>query len=98
MIYLSQCGLCLGQPKRHLHGPVQLDSGGQLGARLLLPSCLQIEFAKAEMAVGQEWAHAEFFCQGEGLSVVDLGVFDMRWVMLSRNLAEEAQGIRLVTA
>ena len=35
-LHLRQRGLCLGQPERHLHGAVEVDSGGQRGAGLLL--------------------------------------------------------------
>ena len=43
-------------------------------------------------------AHAELLGQGEGLSVVGFSFFDMRRIALRRNVAEEAQGIRLVAA
>ena len=48
------------------------------------------------MAVGLERAHAEFVGQGEGLLVVGFGLLDLRGIAPRRNLAEEAQGIRLV--
>ena len=48
------------------------------------------------MAVGLERAHAEFLGQGEGLLVVGFGRLDLRGLALRRNVAEEAQGIRLV--
>ena len=50
------------------------------------------------MAVGLERAHAEFLGQGEGLAVVGCGVLDLRGIAPRRNVAEEAQGIRLVAA
>ena len=48
------------------------------------------------MAVGLERAHAEFVGQGEGLLVVGFGQLDLRGLAPRGNLAEEAQGIRLV--
>ena len=48
------------------------------------------------MAVGHEWAHAEFVGQGEGLVVVSFGLLALRGLAPRRNVAEEAQGIRLV--
>jgi hypothetical protein len=48
------------------------------------------------MTVGLERAHAEFLGQGESLAVVGGGLIDV-WGSAPRcNLAEEAQGIRLV--
>ena len=48
------------------------------------------------MAVGLERAHAEFLGQGQGLAVVGFGLLDLGRIALRRDLAEEAQGIRLV--
>ena len=48
------------------------------------------------MAVGLERAHAEFL--GQGLVVMDLGRLSLRGLAPCRNVAEEAQGIRLVAA
>ena len=57
---------------------------------------LGVERAEAEVAVGHERAHAEFLGQGEGLAVVGFGLLDLRGITPCRNVAEEAQGIRLV--
>ena len=48
------------------------------------------------MAVGLERAHAELLGQGEGLAVVGFGLIALRRLAPRRNVAEEAQGIRLV--
>ena len=50
------------------------------------------------MAVGLEWAHAEFVGQGESLAVVGCGQRHVWGTAMCGNLAEEAQGIRLVAA
>ena len=34
-LHLRQCGFGLGQPEGHVHGPVEVDGGGQGGAGLL---------------------------------------------------------------
>jgi hypothetical protein len=49
------------------------------------------------VAVDHERAHAEFVGQGEGLAVVGFGLRALRWLAPRCNLAEEAQGIGLVT-
>ena len=48
--------------------------------------------------MGLERAHAEFLGQGEGLVVVGFGLLALRGLAPRGNIAEEAQGIRLVTA
>ena len=48
------------------------------------------------MAVGLERAHAQFVGQGEGLPVVGFSLSALRRIAPRRNLAEEAQGIRLI--
>jgi hypothetical protein len=48
--------------------------------------------------VGQERAHAEFTGQGEGLLVVVFSRRNFRRLAPCRNVTEEVQGIRLVTA
>ena len=72
-VYHCQRCLRLGQPEGHLHGAVQRNGGGQSGAGLLSPTYGGIQGAEAEMAVGLQWAHAEFLGQGEGFPVVGLG-------------------------
>ena len=48
--------------------------------------------------MGLERAHAELLGQGQGLAVVGFGWLDLRRLAPRRNVAEEAQGIRLVAA
>ena len=55
-----------------------------------------IQRAKATVAVGLERAHAQLLGQGEGLAVVGFGLLALRRLAPRRNVAEEAQGIRLV--
>ena len=95
---LRQRRLCLGQPEGHVHGAIQLDGGGQLGAGLVAPFQPGIQLPEAEVAVGHERAHAELLGQGEGLAVVGFGLIALRRLAPRRNVAEEAQGIRLVTS
>ena len=45
-----------------------------------------------------ERAHAEFLGQGEGLVVVGFSLRTLGGIAPRRNVAEEAQGIRLVAA
>jgi hypothetical protein len=65
--------------------------------RLVHPSHAGIQRAEAETAVGHERAHAESFGQGEGLPIIGFGGRARRRLILYCNVAEEAQGIGLVT-
>jgi hypothetical protein len=56
-----------------------------------------MQSAEAEMAVGHEWTHAEFFGQGEGLPVVGFGWPNLRGGLMGSDLPEEPQGPRLVS-
>jgi hypothetical protein len=50
------------------------------------------------MTVGKEWTHPQFLGQGKGMAVPGFGLFDLRGLTMRGNVAEEAQGIRLVTS
>src|SRR5262245_34472117 len=63
-LHLRQCGLSLGQPEGHVHGTVQGDGGGQLGTGLLPLAGGGVQGTEAEVTVGLQWTHAEFFGQG----------------------------------
>jgi hypothetical protein len=52
----------------------------------------------AVVAMGLERPHPQLLGQGEGLAVLSFGLIAFRRLTLQRNLAEEAQGIRLVAA
>src|SRR5262245_5639835 len=86
---LHQCYLSTLQPERHLHGAVKLDSGGKLGACLLRTAYPIIQDGETEMAVRQEWAHAKFVSQGEGLAVMGCGLCSLRRLPICRNVAKE---------
>src|SRR5262252_9211119 len=61
-------------------------------------ACPGIQGAKSPAAMGLERAHAEFLGQGEGLLVMICSRLALRRLALCRDLAEEAQGIRLVAS
>src|SRR5215813_10495415 len=50
-----------------------------------------MHLAEAEVAVGDQWTHAEFFGQGEGLTKVDLTAFGIKLIGMDRDVAEYAQ-------
>jgi hypothetical protein len=57
-----------------------------------------VELAQAEVAVGGEGMHAELVGQGESLPVVAFGLRNVDGTLMRGNLAEEAEGPRLVAA
>jgi hypothetical protein len=50
-----------------LHGLVQINSSEEFGARLFHLVSHGVQWAKAPVAVGLEWAHAEFLGEGQSL-------------------------------
>jgi hypothetical protein len=97
-LHLPQRCLGLGQPECHLHVTVESHGGGECSAGLLPLAKRGIQCAEAEVAVRLERAHPQFFGQGEGLAVVISSLIALWGLTPRRNLTEEAQGIRLVTA
>src|SRR5712691_2523968 len=96
LFHLRQHRLYLRQLEGHLHGAIHLHGGGQLGASLLLLACLGVQHAEAVVAVRLERAHPQLLGEGEGLLVIGFGLLVLRGLAPCRNVAEEAQGIRLV--
>ena len=47
--------------------------------------------------MGLEWAHAQLVGQGQGLTVRDFGLLDIRWIAMRGDLAEESENPRLVS-
>jgi hypothetical protein len=51
-----------------------------------------------EVAVGDEWTHAELAGQGQGLAMVAFRPLDSRRIALGGDFTKQAQTPRLVTA
>jgi len=66
------------QPKVHIHLAVHRRRGGEVVLRLLALTCAPKELAKAEVAVGDEGAHAALGREREPLPVMLLCGFDFR--------------------
>ena len=57
---------------------------------MLSSSHMVVQGAETSVAVGLEWAHAQFVGQGKSLAVVGFGLFGLRGLAPCRNLTEEA--------
>ena len=66
--------------------------------RLLSLAGSGIKGAKTQVAMRLERAHAELFCQRQGLAVGGFGLVDVQGLAVPGNIAEETAGMRLVTA
>jgi hypothetical protein len=66
--------------------------------RLHVAAGATLQLAEAEVAVGQERAHAELGGQGDRGPVVGVGRRPVAIALLGRHLAQEAEGRRLVAA
>src|SRR5262249_26867557 len=76
------------QPVRHAHLAVHRRRGGEVLLRLLALVCAPVELAEAEVAVGDEGAHAELFGQTAGAPVVLNRRVSVRGIAVRRDLAE----------
>jgi hypothetical protein len=88
-LHLRQRRLGLRQPERHLHGPIQLNRGGQRSTRLYTASHLTIQRAEPETAVSRQWTHAELVGHDERVLIVGFGLFGLRGLAPRYDLAEE---------
>src|SRR5262249_40718195 len=85
----------LFQPVGHAHLAVHRRRGGEVFLHLLPLAGAPAEFAEAEVAVGDERAHAEFCGLGQGLTVVRLGGLGLGELTTCGYLSEEMAYLRL---
>src|SRR6266508_2529632 len=82
---------CSLQPVRHAHLAVHRRRGGEVLLRLLALARAPVELAEAEVAVGDERAHAELGGEGQGGAVVCFGRCYVDTVTMRSNLAKKAE-------
>jgi hypothetical protein len=90
---LRQRRLCLWEPQYHRHGAIHLDGCGQCCPGLLALAGGGVEGAEPQVAMRLQRTHPQGL--GQGLAVMGGGLRDLRRLAPCRNVAEEAQGIRL---
>ena len=95
---LPQRRLRLREPERHIHGPVEFNGGGQLGAGLLRPAGLRIQRPSPWWQWASSGPHAECLGQGQGLLVVGFGLRGIGGVGVGMDGAQLVQRMRLVAA
>src|SRR5438445_10693453 len=81
--------LCLVQPVRHAHLAVHRRRGGEVLLRLLALARPPGELAEAEVAVGDEGAHAEFLCASYRLHIGRFGALDIRRILTRADFTQE---------
>src|SRR5215467_5694948 len=86
--------LRLLQPVRHVHFAIHRCRGGEVLLGLLALAGASVELAEAEVAVGDERAHAELVGERQRLSVVPGCVFAASG---RRDVSDEAEGVGLVS-
>src|SRR4029453_2507559 len=84
------------QPVGHAHLAVHRHRRGDVLARLLALACAPVELPEAEGAVGDKRAHPTRLGECERVTVEAVSV--LRGIAAGRDLAEEAEGPRLVAA
>src|SRR5262245_10567874 len=98
LIQLTQLRFHLSQPIRHVHFAVHRRCDGQVLLSLLLLPSAAMRLAETEVAVGDEWPHAEFRRQSYGGAVVRFRRHHVGAGMMGGDLAEEAKSPRLIAA
>src|SRR5262249_47438673 len=78
-------------PVRHPHLSIHRRRGGEMLLRLLALARAPVELAEAEVAVGDEGAHAELDGERYRLAVVLLGALDFRRIAMRGDLAEDIE-------
>src|SRR5215467_11965468 len=84
----SQLSLRLLQIERHVHLAVHRRRGSQILARLLVLARARAQLPEAEVAVGDERAHAERLGEGQRLAVVGLAALGIELVWKDRAVTE----------
>ena len=93
---LPQLGVGLLQPEPHVHLAVHRRRRGQVFPGLLALVRAVAELAEAEVAVGDEGAHAELLGERERVTVAAVSV--LRGIVVGGDLTEETEGPRFVAA
>src|SRR5437899_7720207 len=88
---LRQLRFCLLQPETHVHLAVHRRRGGEVLVGLFPLAPVPIELAEAEVAVGDEGAHAESTREADGFTKVFSRVHVTRALALWGQSPEEAQ-------
>src|ERR1700675_3774348 len=90
-LLLRKLPLHLFEPEAHVHLAVHRCCGSEVLPRLIAPARAPVELPKAEMAVGDEGAHAARLGQRQRLAVVDLAAFGIEPVGMGRDIAKQMQ-------
>jgi len=79
------------QPKAHAHLAEHRRRGSEVLASLVLLACTSMELAETQVTVGEEWPHAEFVGERQGLTIVIFGLLRVRRIGMGRNLATKVE-------
>jgi hypothetical protein len=83
------------QPVRHAHLAIHRRRGGEVFSGLFGLARTPVELAEAEVAVGDEGAHAELLAEPKGFAVCHLCFAEVRWFAAGRDLPKQLEGVRL---
>src|SRR5262249_45229740 len=81
--------LRLLQPVRHPHLAVHRRRGGEVLVCLLTLARAPVELAEAEVAVGDEGAHAARLGQSQRLAILGLGGLGIEPIGMARDVAQQ---------
>src|SRR5262249_23045040 len=86
------------QPELHVHVSIHRHPNREVLLRLLALARATVEFAEAEMAVGDEWAHSKDVIGCEGFAVLSLGLHKRTAITLGGDLPKKLLDLRHVAA
>src|SRR5262249_10871052 len=86
------------QPQSHFHLPHQRDAFVEMLLRQWQITASPIKFSQTNVAMRDEWAHAEFFSESESLAIVVFRLSNVKGIFLRCDLAEEPKSVRLVSS
>src|SRR5262249_39981008 len=95
---LPHCRLRLLKPVRHAHLAVHRRRGGEMLVRLLTLARAPVELAEAEVAVGDEGAHAEVAGERQRLAVVPLSRLSVERMLMRCCGGEGMKRLRFSTS
>src|SRR5258708_32723435 len=90
-ISAARLDLRLLQPKRHVHVVIHRGRGAEMVARLVAFARAPVELAEAEMAVGDERAHAARFGKTQRAEIVSFTCVGVEAIGVGGDVAEEVQ-------
>src|SRR5262249_34510983 len=84
------------QPQPHFHLAHHCCPNSEMLLNLLPFSYSSVQFPQTNVAMSDQWTHAEFFSDGESLAVVVFGLSIITRIFVGRDIAEKPESVCLM--